>query len=309
VTTRAGAAALLDLEKAPVSDTEDLVKDAEKASKELIKKLAKLQVVAAPDVSQAIAICEEAVKTLERVVTAESLSRMELQLKEGVPLSRALGLRDLRAPRPIVVMQPLSASYTVATGSTVRFGLLCGSTAALGDETLLKAAASHERRPKVTALQWNASADPSAACSTAVCISVGPTKVDTGPAAKKARTTPGQSGDTVRVRHILLRHQQVKQADPMARREGARSVQEAEEAALKALEALLKTPLQFPKLCRELSDCQSGEQPGNLCGDLGWLTKGQTEAVLDEAIFALAPNEFSDVLAGSRGFHIVQRLA
>mmetsp|Transcript_28755 Transcript_28755/g.52136 ORF Transcript_28755/g.52136 Transcript_28755/m.52136 type:complete len:411 (+) Transcript_28755:281-1513(+) len=306
VTTRAGAALLLDVEKAPVSDTEDLVRDAGKASRLLVKKLEKMQVVA-PDYSQAVAICEEAVKTLARVVTPESLPRMESLLKEGIPLSRALGVRDLRAPRPIVVMQPESAAWTVAAGSTVRFGLLCGSTAALGDETLLKAAASHERKPKVTALQWNASADSNAACSTAVCISVGPSKVETGPAAKKARTAQGQSGDTVRVRHILFRHQQVKQ-DPMARRDSARSVQEAEIAALTALETLLKTPGQFPRVCRDLTDCQSGEQPGNLCGDLGWLVKGQTEAVLDDAIFALAPNEFSDVLAGSRGIHIVQRL-
>ena len=39
----------------------------------------------------------------------------------------------------------------------------------------------------------------------------------------------------VRARHILFRHQQLKQPDPMARREGAAlSTQEAEEAALKA---------------------------------------------------------------------------
>eukprot|EP00913_Durusdinium_trenchii_P004816 g4473.t1 len=60
---------------------------------------------------------------------------------------------------------------------------------------------------------------------------------------------------------------------------------------------------QFPKLCRELSDCQTGEQPGQLCGDLGWVAKGQGEAVLDEAIFSLAVNEFSDLIAGARGLH------
>jgi len=112
------------------------------------------------------------------------------------------------------------------------------------------------------------------------------------------------------VRHILFKHQQLRQPDPMMRREGsARSVQEAEEAALQALETLLQSPNQFPKLCRELSDCQSAEQPGNLSGDLGWLGRGQLEQGLEEAVFALSLNELSDVLTGSRGVHVIQRLA
>jgi hypothetical protein len=40
------------------------------------------------------------------------------------------------------------------------------------------------------------------------------------------------------------------QADAMLRRDPGRSVQETEELALKTLETLLKTPNQFPKLCR-----------------------------------------------------------
>eukprot|EP00933_Yihiella_yeosuensis_P026374 TRINITY_DN20459_c0_g1_i1.p1 TRINITY_DN20459_c0_g1~~TRINITY_DN20459_c0_g1_i1.p1 ORF type:complete len:763 (+),score=162.92 TRINITY_DN20459_c0_g1_i1:49-2289(+) len=310
VHTRAGAASLLGVDKSTIADAEDaVVKDAEKAAKALLRKFEKIQAVA-PDYNQAASICDEAVATIKRVCTQEALPRIEAQLREPVSMSRSLGLRDLRSPRPMVVMEPQTASFTCPVGAKTRFALLCGSTASLSDEDLLKAASSHQKRPKASALQWSAGADSNSNCSTSVCICVSPNKIEAAPAAKRARTSQNQNADTVRVRHILIRHQQLKQPDPGARREGSfRSAQEAEEAALKALESLIKAPGQFPRLCRELSDCHTGDQPGQLCGDLGWLTKGGQEAVIDEAVFALGVEEFSDVLTGARGLHIVQRLA
>ncbi|CAE7860642.1 PIN1, partial [Symbiodinium microadriaticum] len=313
VATRAGAAALLGVDKAAATDSiiEEVAKEAERAAKELKRKISKMEVVA-PDFRQAEAICDEAVKTVSRPMAAEALPRSEALLREGAQSSRALGLRDLRFPRPLVLMEPKSVSYMLSTNASVRFALLCGATASLSDESLTRAAAAHSRRPKASVLVFNALSDASTpsspvanASSASVCISVRRSGKAETSAAKRQKTG---SSDTVRVRHILLRHQQVRQADPMLRRDPGRALPDAEELALKTLETLLKTPNQFPKLCRELSDCQSGDQPGQLCGDLGWLVKGQTEAVLDEAVFALNVNEFSDVLAGSRGLHIIQSL-
>merc|ERR1712232_1008356 len=114
----------------------------------------------------------------------------------------------------------------------------------------------------------------------------------------------------VRVRHILFRHQQLKQPDPMMRREGtAAGAPEAEKAALDVLEKLLTKAALFPSLCREHSDCQSADQPGNLTGDLGWLARGQSEQTPEESVFTLGLNEFSDILSSTRGVHIFQRLA
>eukprot|EP00439_Symbiodinium_sp_Y106_P078376 s109_g17.t1 len=313
VATRSGAAALLGVDKAAATDSiiEEVAKEAERAAKELKRKISKMEVVA-PDFRQAEAICDEAVRTVSRPMAAEALPRSEALLREGAQSSRALGLRDLRFPRPLVLMEPKSVSYMLSTNASVRFALLCGATASLSDESLTRAAAAHSRRPKASVLVFNALSDastpssPANASSASVCISVRRSGKAETSAAKRQKTG---SSDTVRVRHILLRHQQVRQADPMLRRDPGRALPDAEELALKTLETLLKTPNQFPKLCRELSDCQSGDQPGQLCGDLGWLVKGQTEAVLDEAVFALSVNEFSDVLAGSRGLHIIQRLA
>merc|ERR1711879_659651 len=115
---------------------------------------------------------------------------------------------------------------------------------------------------------------------------------------------------TMRLRHILFRHQQLKASDLMARREGtARTAQEAEGAALEALEKLIKDPNLFLRLCRQLSDCQTGEQPGMLSGDLGWVARGQQEQAFDDAAFSLKLNEFGDIVTTSRGIHIIQRLA
>ena len=93
-----------------------------------------------------------------------------------------LGLRDLRFPRPLVLMEPKSVSYMLSTNASVRFALLCvgpsflkaapiemhaaqaskaqnerdysrpvifvkgGATASLSDESLTRAAAAHSRR-------------------------------------------------------------------------------------------------------------------------------------------------------------------
>lgn len=308
VHTRAGAASLLGVDSAAVLDTEEVVREAERACKELLRGLERMQRVA-PDHGQAVAVCWEAVETLRRACSPEALPRQEALLREAVPTARALGLRDLRCPRPVVAMEPEAASWRLPAGTSCRLGLLCGATAALSEECLA-AAARYARQPKASALRWCLDADASASSSTAVCVSLAATKDAEGPPAKRPRPSDAGPEGTVRVRHILIRHQQLKQPDPMARREGsARNAQEAEEAALRLLEVLTQDPNQFTKLCREHSDCQSGAQPGMLSGDLGWLGKGQQEQILDEAIFSLGIKEFSDVLASTRGVHIIQRLA
>ncbi|CAE7672917.1 PIN1, partial [Symbiodinium pilosum] len=214
VFTRAGAAALLGVDKAAAntdSIVEEVAKEAEKAAKELKKKIAKMEAVA-PDFRQAEAICDEAVRTLARATTAEALPRNEALLREGASCSRALGLRDLRFPRPVVLMEPKSIAYMLSTNASVRFALLCGATAAISDEELTRAAAAHSRRPKASVLVFNALADAqptsSNASSASVCISVRRSGKAETSAAKRQKTG---SSDTVRVRHILLRHQQVRQ--------------------------------------------------------------------------------------------------
>jgi len=300
VRTRAGAIGLLGTEDAD---------DAEKVSKGLRKKLEKMRHVA-PDFDRAEAVCCEAVATLRRAFASESLPRHEALLKEGLSTSRAMGARDSRFPYPLVQMKPDSASVHLPNGRC-RVALLCGATAAFSDDILVSSTARLARQPKASALRWCMDADQQAACASALCISADCTVE--GPATKRQRTSAAGPEGSVRVRHILFAHLQLRQPDPMARRPGtARTVQEAEVAALAVLEKLVladKDPNVFLRACRELSDCQSGSQPGALSGDLGWLSRGQQETVFEDAAFSIGLKSFSDLVTSSRGVHIIQRLA
>lgn len=302
VHTRAGAAQLLGADPGPVL-TDAGIADLEKASRAQLKQLEKMSQVC-PEYDQAVAACHEAVATLKRQCAPEALPRYEALLKEGLSATRTLGARDLRWPRPIVMMKPESSCFSMPQGKA-RLALLCGPTAALSTQKLAETSARLGVRPKACALTWCMEATE-ASSSSAVCIGLEPAAAE--PPLKRARTTGGPEG-TVRVRHILFRHPQLRQVDPMARREGAsRNVLEAESNALKLLQVLLKDPNQFIKSCKELSDCQTAEQPGQLAGDLGWLARGQQEASFEEVAFGLSVNSIGDLVSTSRGVHIIQRL-
>mmetsp|Transcript_76257 Transcript_76257/g.176975 ORF Transcript_76257/g.176975 Transcript_76257/m.176975 type:complete len:795 (+) Transcript_76257:46-2430(+) len=313
VHTREGAAELLTVDKVATTDTDQVAEEAEQAAKNLIKRLKKLDSVSSSDHELGVASCNEAVETMRRPNSPEALPRQEALLRNGLSTSRAMGARDLRYPAPIVRMEPESASWHVPTTSNCRLAMLSGATTLLRNDRLSATTVKLKRCPKAAALRWCLDADASAASVGAVCVGFEAKRrrEDQGSAAKRQKTATGgkQSGDSIFLRHILLRHQQVRASDPAARRDGtARGPGEAEAAALSALEKLQASPASFTKLCRELSDCQSADQPGNLAGHLGWVGRGEQEQSFDEAAFALDMNEFSDIVTTSRGVHIIQRL-
>jgi len=313
VHTREGAAELLGVDKVATTDTEQVAEEAEQAAKSLIKKLEKMESVSLSDHTLAVAMCNEAVETIRRPNSPEALPRQEALLRLGLSTSRAMGVRDLRYPSSIVRMEPESTSWHVPRTSNCRLAMLSGATTSLLNERLGATTVKLKRCPKAAALRWCVAADASAPSVGAVCVGFEAKrrKEEQGPAAKRQRTAAGgkQQEGSIFLRHILFRHPQLRGADPAARREGAaRGPGEAEAAALAALEKLQAAPSSFSKLCRELSDCQSADQPGNMTGHLGWVAKGEQEASLDEAAFALDMNEFSDIVTSSRGVHIIQRL-
>merc|ERR1719386_248515 len=153
-----------------------------------------------------------------------------------------MGIRDLRRPAPIVKMEPETASFLIPTTGSCRLAMLCGGTAALSDEHLVKATARLQRQPKASALRWCLDADIEEKCSSAICIGLayGKSSSDPPPTKKLKASSAGPEG-TLRIRHILFKHQQLKQGDMLARREGAaKTLQEAEGAALEVLEKLLQ---------------------------------------------------------------------
>jgi peptidyl-prolyl cis-trans isomerase C len=99
-----------------------------------------------------------------------------------------------------------------------------------------------------------------------------------------------RSGDLVHARHILF------QITPSV------SVPEIRARAERALSELLADPDQFAAVARELSNCPSGQQGGNL----GQIGRGDTVPEFERALFRLDASGILPELVKTRhGFHIV----
>ena len=99
-----------------------------------------------------------------------------------------------------------------------------------------------------------------------------------------------QSGDLVHARHILF------QVTPAVR------VPEVRARAEQTLTELLREPDRFAILARELSNCPSGQQGGNL----SQIGRGDTVPEFERALFRLGPTGILRELVKTRhGFHIV----
>ena len=101
-----------------------------------------------------------------------------------------------------------------------------------------------------------------------------------------------QQGETMRASHILV----LVPAEATAQaRTAARG---RAEAALKAA----KGGQDFAKLARQYSQDASAQRGG----DLGFFPKGQMVPAFDQAAFALAPGQVSDLVETQFGFHIIK---
>jgi peptidyl-prolyl cis-trans isomerase C len=99
-----------------------------------------------------------------------------------------------------------------------------------------------------------------------------------------------QSGDLVHARHILF------QVTPGVR------IPEIRARAEQTLAEVLAGPDRFAVLARELSNCPSGQQDGNL----GQISRGDTVPEFEQAVFRLGPTGIlREVVKTRHGFHIV----
>jgi peptidyl-prolyl cis-trans isomerase C len=99
-----------------------------------------------------------------------------------------------------------------------------------------------------------------------------------------------QSGDLVHARHILF------QVTPEVR------IPEIRARAEQTLAEVLAEPDHFASLARELSNCPSGQQDGNL----GQIGRGDTVPEFEQALFRLGPTGIlREVVKTRHGFHIV----
>jgi peptidyl-prolyl cis-trans isomerase C len=99
-----------------------------------------------------------------------------------------------------------------------------------------------------------------------------------------------QSGDLVHARHILF------QVTPGVR------IPEIRARAEQILAELLREPERFGLVARELSNCPTGQQDGNL----GQIGRGDTVPEFEQALFQLGPmGILREVVKTRHGFHIV----
>jgi peptidyl-prolyl cis-trans isomerase C len=99
-----------------------------------------------------------------------------------------------------------------------------------------------------------------------------------------------RSGDLVHARHILF---QVTPAVP---------IREIRARAEQTLNGLLREPGRFEATAREMSNCPSGRQGGNL----GQIGRGDTVPEFEKALFRIGPTGLLRELVKTRhGFHIV----
>ena len=108
-----------------------------------------------------------------------------------------------------------------------------------------------------------------------------------------------QTPERVRIRHILFLLRSPGEAE--APRDPA-AVRRQAEAAL----AELRRGKDFAALARQQSDDAGSKDKG---GELGWILRGQTVPVLEQAVFAAAPGGAPQIVETGYGFHLVQVLA
>lgn len=299
--------------------------EAGKKSRELREQITKLGMLTDgnyghPDQAEAVRMIEEAAEAIAEPSPLTASKGEGFTALKPVQVTRALGLRDLKLPRKVVSSEAQIDILHLESLGAHHLVLLSSGATCLSDQEVINRVKGFSGQPKAASLLVAADAAARNAALKAKgpqrfgCCIVGVFEVGPGyvePAAKKAKK---EGSDKVRVRHILLKHKDLKQKmDPQAHLKSkgpvTRPLAQAERELMRLKETLTKDVSQFPALARKFSECKSALQPGQMAGDLGWISKGTQDPALEEAVFALEVNGLSDLVTTARGVHIVQRYA
>lgn len=102
--------------------------------------------------------------------------------------------------------------------------------------------------------------------------------------------------DEIRASHILIMHEDSLESTSTRTREEA--LAEIGDAV-----AQLEDGVNFAELAKELSDCPSGAQGG----DIGFFPRGATVPEFEKAAFSLQVGERSGVVETDFGYHVILR--
>ncbi|EEB07466.1 peptidyl-prolyl cis-trans isomerase Pin1 [Schizosaccharomyces japonicus yFS275] len=131
--------------------------------------------------------------------------------------------------------------------------------------------------------------------------------------ATKFRMTESSSGNApagsspakIRVQHLLVKHNQSRRPSSWKEANITRSKEEAYALAKNFLQQLRSGAVTMSELASRESDCSSAKRGG----DLGFFGRNEMQKPFEDAAFALNPNQFSDIVESSSGFHIILRTA
>jgi len=312
-------------------DEEASLEEAEKKAAEIKKTLGKLGQFADgrqahPDTIRAAQLLDEALEVLAAPDgSGSSTAGRDL---EAVPVTGALGLRDLKRPRSIVSASPKIHYVPLDRSGNHHIAMLSSSTTVgLSDGEIATQIRRFGRQPKAASLliagdaakHLSDSGASAADCLSSAVVGVLEVKEEKAqePPTKKAKLDAGSQADKARCLHILLKHVGLKMAkdvDSMQRLKGKgpvkRTVAQAEREMLEMQRQLAANPNIFHVLARKHSECDTALQPGQSSGDLGWVTRGTSaNPQFEAAMFALNVYEVSDIVSTPRGLHILQRIA
>ncbi|CAK9157038.1 unnamed protein product [Ilex paraguariensis] len=117
------------------------------------------------------------------------------------------------------------------------------------------------------------------------------------------------SSDNVRASHILIKHQGSRRKASWKDPEGRVISNTTRESAVSQLKALrgdiVSGEAKFEDVAASYSDCNSAKRGG----DLGSFGKGQMQKPFEDATYALAVGEISDIVDTDSGVHIIKRTA
>eukprot|EP00931_Biecheleriopsis_adriatica_P055834 TRINITY_DN33089_c0_g1_i1.p1 TRINITY_DN33089_c0_g1~~TRINITY_DN33089_c0_g1_i1.p1 ORF type:complete len:835 (-),score=195.05 TRINITY_DN33089_c0_g1_i1:33-2537(-) len=331
--SRATALAVLGLEEGAS------VEEAGTKGRELREQIVKLGILSDgsfghPDQEEAVRMIEEAAEAIaEPAALTASKGGESFSALKPVHTTRGLGMRDLKLPRQLLTNEPQVDFVALDKQGAHHLVLLSSGAQSLSDEEVISRVWGFARQPKAASLlvamdsaARNAKRGTQGVQRFGSCV-VGVFEVEKAkkeseakqaikePAAKKAKKDTGGGGEKVRARHILLKHKDLKlKMDPQAhlRTKGpiTRPLAQAERELLRLKETISKDLNQFPALARKHSECKSALQPGQMAGDLGWISKGSlNDPVLEDVVFNLEMHELSDLVVSARGVSIVQRIA
>jgi len=119
-------------------------------------------------------------------------------------------------------------------------------------------------------------------------------------------TLPAQPGERVRVRHLLVKHEQSRRPSSWREENITRTKEEAINQLTSYKDEIMQSENKlekFEELASKYSDCNSAKRGG----DLGFFCRGEMQKPFEQTSFGLSIGEISDIVETESGAHIIYR--